>query len=259
VKTALIVVSDGKEPLDDPAGSAAKLKAENPDACFYAVLVGDDPGGKALMDNIAQTGECGYAVAAESVYTTEGMTEFVNDVFLSKKPPPPPKIVEPTPRPCPDSDNDGVCDENDRCPRTPVGVKPDAYGCWVLGGVLFDFDKAVIKEEAYPLLDEVHRILMKNPDLTVVFEGHTDSVGPEVYNQNLSERRAGAVMKYMLNKGVPSAQMSTAGYGETRPAADNGTKQGRALNRRVEITPKQYQKPAGTKRGDRRRDRLAGS
>lgn len=112
------------------------------------------------------------------------------------------------------------------------------FGCWVLGEVLFGFDKAVIKPEAYPLLDDVFGILTKNPNLIVVFEGHTDSTGPEAYNLNLSERRAQAVMAYMLEKGIPSGQMAAVGYGETQPAANNDTREGRAINRRVEITPK---------------------
>ena len=71
-----------------------------------------------------------------------------------------------------------------------------------------------------------------------VHQGHTDSVGPEAYNLKLSERRAQAVLDYMLKKGIPFGQMAAVGYGESQPATSNDTKEGRALNRRVEITPK---------------------
>jgi len=78
---------------------------------------------------------------------------------------------------------------------------------------------------------------MDNPTLRVLLEGHTDSIGAEAYNQGLSERRAKAVMQYLIKGGVDSARLSTVGYGESRPIAPNNTKEGRAKNRRVELTP----------------------
>jgi OOP family OmpA-OmpF porin len=240
-QTAVIAVADGKDPDDNPVASAQDLKGNNPNTCIYTVLVGDDPKGQMLLENMAKAGECGFATTAEAISTPAGMADFVEKVFLSRKPmaPPPPKAeMKPKERHCPDNDNDGICDETDRCPGTPTGAKVGPFGCWVLGEVLFAFDKATIKPEAYPLLDDVHAILAANPNLIVVFEGHTDSVGPEAYNLKLSERRAQAVLDYMLKKGVPSGQIAAVGYGEMQPATSNDTKEGRAINRRVEITPK---------------------
>jgi len=138
-----------------------------------------------------------------------------------------------------DSDGDGVLDADDICPGTPKGASIDKRGCWVLQqDYLFDFDKAVVKADYYPVLDGVVKIMNANPNLSVRLEGHTDSIGAAAYNQKLSERRANAVMNYLINQGgVSASRLSTIGYGEERPVASNATKEGRATNRRVELTP----------------------
>jgi len=154
-------------------------------------------------------------------------------------PAPAPTTPAPAPAPQPvDTDNDGVADESDVCPGTPAGARIDERGCWVLSqDYMFDFDKATIKSKYYPILDDVVKVIMDNPALRVLLEGHTDSIGSEAYNQGLSERRAKAVQQYLIKAGVDSARLSTVGYGESRPIAPNNTKEGRAKNRRVELTP----------------------
>ena len=105
----------------------------------------------------------------------------------------------------------------------------------VLRGVNFDFDRAEIRGDASVILDEAVEILNRNPDRQIVIEGHTDWTGPEEYNQQLSETRAEAVKKYMVENGVEEARLSTAGFGETQPVAPNDTRDGRDRNRRVEM------------------------
>ena len=80
-------------------------------------------------------------------------------------------------------------------------------------------------------------MLGNNPVLRVEIEGHTDNVGSESYNQKLSENRARVVMEYLVKKGTQSERLSSAGYGFSRPIAPNNTQEGRAKNRRVELTP----------------------
>ena len=140
---------------------------------------------------------------------------------------------------CPDEDGDGVCDDKDACPGTPKGIAVDDRGCWAMSNeVLFDFDKSVIKKEFYPVLDETKKIFDDYPTMRVQIDGHTDSVGTDAYNQKLSERRANAVMKYLVTKvGIDSSRLKAVGYGETKPAYPNDTKEDRAKNRRVEFTP----------------------
>jgi len=149
-----------------------------------------------------------------------------------------PKGVEVDVNGCPlDSDGDGVPDYQDQCPETPMGAKVDKRGCWVIEGVKFDFNKWIIKPAYTPVLDEVMTVLKKNPDLKLEIQGHTDNIGTAQYNQRLSEKRASAVMKYLVQKGIEKKRLSTIGYGLKRPIASNATPEGRARNRRAELRP----------------------
>ena len=105
----------------------------------------------------------------------------------------------------------------------------------VLNGIRFDFDKSVIKPEFVPVLDEAVDILKKHADKKVEIQGHTDSIGTEAYNEKLGMRRADSVKNYLVDKGVTAENLSTVSFGESNPVADNGTKEGRAMNRRVEF------------------------
>ena len=152
------------------------------------------------------------------------------------------KAPEPKPMAEPmvgDEDGDGVKDNVDACPGTPKGAKVDDRGCWALpNDVLFDFDKSVLKEGYAENLKTVKNVFDDNPSLKVLVEGHTDSKGREAYNQKLSERRAKAVYDYLVEElSISTQRLETVGYGESRPAYTNDTEIGRALNRRVELTP----------------------
>lgn len=136
-----------------------------------------------------------------------------------------------------DADGDGVLDNKDQCPNTPKGAKVDTRGCWVLSDLNFEFDSATILREDYVILDEVATVLNKNPGVKVRIEGHTDLKGSEKYNQKLSERRAASVVNYLEKHGVADNRLSSAGFGFDKPIADNASEEGRAKNRRVELTP----------------------
>ena len=139
---------------------------------------------------------------------------------------------------CPlDSDGDGVFDYQDSCPDTPKEAKVDERGCWVLHGVLFGTAKAAIKPVSFTVLDNVVLILKNNPLLSLGIDGHTDSTGSQSYNKTLSANRAMAVMDYFLAKGIAASRLTTKGFASSKPAASNDTPEGRALNRRVELTP----------------------
>ena len=136
---------------------------------------------------------------------------------------------------CPlDSDGDGVPDYLDKCPDTPKGASVNERGCWAFGGkVFFDTNKSDIKADADPLLREAVNILKENSEMRVEIQGHTDSTGPEAYNQVLSEKRANAIREYLLNQGIASGRLEVKGYGELDPIASNETEEGRQKNRRV--------------------------
>jgi len=100
----------------------------------------------------------------------------------------------------------------------------------------FEFDKANIRPQSFPILDDVASVIKQNPDIKrVMIEGNTDSVGSDAYNQKLSERRANSVKTYLTNKGINPGVLDSVGYGESRPVATNDTAEGRAKNRRVEF------------------------
>jgi OOP family OmpA-OmpF porin len=105
----------------------------------------------------------------------------------------------------------------------------------VLRGVNFDFDKSNIRPDAAVILDEAVRLLGGGSGPAVSIEGHTDWIGSDAYNAGLSERRANSVQAYLIEHGVSASRLSTVGYGESRPIASNDTREGRALNRRVEL------------------------
>jgi OOP family OmpA-OmpF porin len=105
----------------------------------------------------------------------------------------------------------------------------------ILDDVLFDFDKSNIKPEAGAILDRLVAFMNENRDKRVNLAGYTDNVGTEAYNQRLSERRVNSVKDYVVKKGVDASRVSGQGFGESKPIADNKTREGRAKNRRVEI------------------------
>jgi OOP family OmpA-OmpF porin len=283
-KIAVIVVSDGKDMDNAPVQAAINMKKLFGDRlCIYSVLVGNDPVGRKIMEQVAKAGRCGFSVSADSIASAEGMADFVEQVFFEKaramdsdgdgvldnldRCPNTPKGVKVDRHGCPlDTDGDGVYDYMDQCPNTPKGVTVDAkgcppdsdgdgvpdyrdecpdtpkgatvnsVGCWALKGiVLFDHNKWELKPAAYPLLDEVVTILKKNRDIEGEIQGHTDSTGPETYNQRLSEKRAQAVVDYLVQHGIDPGRFTVRGYGESRPVASNDTKEGRQENRRVEL------------------------
>jgi OOP family OmpA-OmpF porin len=146
---------------------------------------------------------------------------------------------------CPDTDNDGVADKSDKCPTTkgtianngcPEIKKEDVKALtFATEGVEFETGKNIIRTSSYPSLDNVASIMAKYPNYSLSINGYTDSVGNDNNNLKLSEKRAQACFDYLMNKGVSPSRMSSAGYGEASPIADNASKEGRQRNRRVEF------------------------
>lgn len=149
-----------------------------------------------------------------------------------------------------DSDGDGVPDGVDRCEATPRDLPVDERGCrllfependqgqrqpLVLRGVNFELGQAVLTPESYDVLDQVAASLVANPEVRVEVAGHTDSSGSAELNDRLSLARAEAVRAYLSSQGVAAVRLVARGYGSEEPVADNGTAEGRAQNRRVEL------------------------
>ena len=164
-----------------------------------------------------------------------------------------PKGAKVDPKGCPlDGDKDGVFDGLDACPESKPGVKVDEKGCeiipkapplfemekknLVLEGVNFEVDRAELTPESLGVLDKVAESLRDWPEVRVEIGGHTDSSGSAAHNRDLSQRRAESVRAYLVSKGISDSRLVAKGYGEDSPIADNKTKEGKAKNRRVELT-----------------------
>ena len=149
--------------------------------------------------------------------------------------------------PWPDTDGDGVLDKDDDCPEVPGVVENNGCPRVIITeeaqaqlneyakSIYFDTAKSTFKPGVPEKLDMIVSIMNEYPDANFTIAGHTDSQGSETYNQGLSERRANAVMSYLIEKGISSSRLTAVGYGESYPVADNATAEGRALNRRTEI------------------------
>ena len=171
-----------------------------------------------------------------------------------------------------DSDGDGIPDYADICMDTPAGVRVGQDGCpretkiaaanpakkerhpeigrvdsqtgpaREFENILFDFDRFELKPQYYSVLDETARMLSRNPVAKVEIKGYTDNVGTAAYNQILSEKRARTVKNYLVQKGIQKERLFPVGFGYKPNNSSNETEAGRALNRRVEISPKSDQK-----------------
>ncbi len=166
---------------------------------------------------------------------------------------------DPKKRGCPvvkDSDGDGIPDAEDACPKEPGPKWQDRTdkdktknGCpefirriagsneiQILKQIQFEFAKAVIKKESYPIMNEVYNLLVANPEITqLAIEGHTDNVGGDELNMQLSKQRAHACLDYLVQKGIDPKRLTSEGFGKTKPIDTNDTAEGRQNNRRVEF------------------------
>ena len=202
------------------------------------------------MEEIASEMGCGFSVTAGDIATSEGMTDFVRKVFFARDsdgdgipddedecPDTPPGSQVDAVGCAVDSDGDGVADDIDACQDTPEGAIVDNRGCWVVKGVKFDYKKWDVKPQFNTNLDNIIQILKNTTDLKIRVEGHTDNIGSEKYNLNLSKKRAESIKAYLVKKGIDESRITSMGHGLSKPIADNATREGQALNRRAELIP----------------------
>jgi OmpA-OmpF porin, OOP family len=147
--------------------------------------------------------------------------------------------------PWPDRDGDKVLDKDDKCPDVAGTVANK--GCPEVSDdvmkklndyaktILFDTSKSTFQKQTFPVLQAITAILKEYPESKFSIEGHTDSDGKDAANQTLSENRAAAVKNYLVENGINSSRLTSAGFGESKPIDVNTTKAGKANNRRVEV------------------------
>ena len=203
---AVILVSDFWRINPKPVMAAVgELKAQHGDnLCLYPVKVGDATEADPVIADMVGLAACGNSMNAADLASPGAMAAYVTEVLL--KPVPQEKPVQ----------------------YEKISLSATA---------LFDFDKAVLKEQGKVELHKLDEYIkskgIKVVDIDVI--GHTDSMGSVEYNQALSERRATAVKEYMVSEGINGNIVDASGEGESNPVADNSTEEGRALNRRVDV------------------------
>jgi OOP family OmpA-OmpF porin len=144
---------------------------------------------------------------------------------LVQAPPPPPvenpaQPVQQTPPP-----------PVQQTPPPPPPPAPD----FNFSNIQFEFDSGILKTESYPILDKAAAEIKKDPTAKFLLKGYASAEGTDAHNMELSIDRANAVKVYLVNTGVSAANLTTQGYGEANPIADNSTEAGRIINRRVEL------------------------
>jgi iron complex outermembrane receptor protein len=225
------------------------VRGDEWEAALFVNNVSDENARLALDQERGRVARVGYLVNQPRTYGISFRKEFGrSEPAAAAPPPPPPPPAAPAPPPPPppppgDQDKDGVTDDKDRCPNTTPGVAVDAIGCFrevTLRGLLFDTESSAVSAEDGARIDQAIAQYKSLPDdveaqTRIEIVGHTDNTGSDAYNQALSERRAEAVKAWVVAQGVDPALITTSGKGESEPADDNSTKEGRQNNRRVVI------------------------
>lgn len=139
------------------------------------------------------------------------------------------------------SDTPGKCpnikgfDENARSNGSQLADELEKKGRAVVYGINFDFNSDKLRDESKVVLEEIAKIMKENPDWKMTVEGHTDNVGGDAFNKDLSDRRSASVKNYLVAGGIAAERLESAGFGLSKPIAPNDTEIGRARNRRVEL------------------------
>jgi len=214
-KTALIIFTDGESNYGaDPIAVAKNMYAKyGNNLCVHVVSYAETPEGEAVVDGIRAAFPCSVPADGATFTDANALNKYAMDVFYTEvaEPAPAPMVVAPAPVPAKEV---------------------------VTFNLNFGFDKYQITDEMIPVLEQAKMILEEDSAASYEISGHTDATGTEAYNQGLSERRANSVMKWLTDNGVGADRLESKGYGELAPKYDNSTKEGRKLNRRVEIQTK---------------------
>jgi outer membrane protein OmpA-like peptidoglycan-associated protein len=221
--SALIIVSDfDKSPIQGDIKNSAdinnvaiknaitKINADYGDRlCVYAIQLGYSESGKYLSERIVQNVKGGYTVNIDKLQTPVAMSAFVEKVISGKCERYPLIVAKPM----------VVIVQSEPIAKEKIVVAEAKVVILAFEDVHFDFDKSTLKPEAQEILKRNVQMLKDNPNAKVRIAGYTSAAGTEVYNQSLSERRAAAVQKYLIDEGIITPErLSTIGYGETDPA-----------------------------------------
>jgi OOP family OmpA-OmpF porin len=202
---AVVIFSDGLPDVESEAMDAAKalVESHSGDVCFHTVHVGENEDGSRFLGAVSALTQCGSTRHVANVWDASALMKFTHAVFAGE-----------------------------------AGAPDACAGRIVLRGVEFAFNRAELTGTSSVILDVAVEQLERCPNIPMEIDGHTDSVGAEAYNQGLGQRRAEAVRRYLVSKGLRSSRLTARSYGESRPVASNDTEEGRQTNRRVELHPR---------------------
>ncbi|RQD56856.1 MAG: hypothetical protein D5R98_09540 [Desulfonatronovibrio sp. MSAO_Bac4] len=217
-RMAVVVVTDGESNIGpDPLPVMQDMYNRYGNRiCFHFISLAETADEKAFVDELAGLNACSVQADASEIAKDFVRADFIQNVFYDSRQ----VVVAPEPEPAPEP-------------------KPEpTEEVIVFSNVTFDFDSAQIKAEYRDILREAAEIIKGRGDKEVVVEGHTCNIGPAEYNMGLSQRRAQSVADFLAEQGVSADRLETKGYGLTNPRFDNSTREGRSLNRRVEMNLK---------------------
>src|SRR3569833_1219042 len=155
-------------------------------------------------------------ITMESCHAKKKVVQQTPPPDTATRPAPPPPPPAPTPAP----------------PAPAPAPAPPNYN---FSNIQFEFDSSILRTDAYPILDKAAAEMKKDPSATFILNGYASAEGTAAHNMTLSQDRANSVKAYIVNTGVPAANITTKGNGTSNPIADNSTEAGRVLNRRDEI------------------------
>jgi OOP family OmpA-OmpF porin len=204
-----VIFSDGLPNCETSTLRAAeKLVASYPDpVCIHTVQSGTDPAGQDFLKRLSALTNCGSYRNEDRVTTGAEVQQLARAVFVGAAALP------------------------------PVAAADPCAGVVRLRGVEFAFDQDEITDASKPVLDVAVEQLAGCPDIRVTIGGHTDAIGTEEYNNDLSYRRAKSAKDYFVQGGIDAGRLEVEGFGESLPVAPNDSADGRAKNRRVELAP----------------------
>ena len=214
---AVIAVTDGESNIGvRPGRVMEEMYREYGDRiCFHFISLAQSDAERSNVEDWAGINPCTVKIDADELQKDFVRADFIRDVFYTER------QVTVTPAPEPE-------------PEPAPTVEPEEEVI-VFSNIQFDFDSSVIKDEYAEILREAARQIQDRTDPHVVVEGHTCNIGPADYNMGLSQRRADSVADFLVEQGVDQDAIDTEAYGLTSPEFDNDTREGRALNRRVEM------------------------
>ena len=214
---AVIAVTDGESNIGPRPGPVmeAMYQEYGDRICFHFISLAQSDAEKALVDELAGINPCTVKIDADELQKDFVRADFIRDVFYTERE----ETVTPAPEPEPE-------------PAPAVEPEEEVI---VFSNIQFEFDKSVIRPQYAEILREAARQIQDRTDPHVVVEGHTCNIGPADYNMGLSQRRADSVADFLVEQGVDKDAIETEAYGLTRPEFDNDTREGRQLNRRVEM------------------------